>query len=830
MSTSRVCGAPRLAAISCLAAAWCWAAVPAPKEYFGFTPGDDYKLANYSEISGYFRKLEQASDRVRLVEFGKTANGRPMFLALISSAENLKNAGRHREISRRLALGQATPEEARRMAAEGKAIVWIDSGLHATEVAPAQHSPELAFRLATDEGEEAQRIRRSVILLQVPAINPDGLDMVVEWHRRNVGTPYERAGLPWLYHKYAGHDNNRDWFMLNLQETRNVTRVLFQEWFPQIVYNQHQTPPLPARIFLPPYADPLNPNIPPAVVAGINQIGSAMMERFARENKPGAMAFAGFDAWWDGGLRTVPAFHNMHGILTETAGYGYATPHEYKESELPERFSNGLPASEPTVFHPLPWRGGMWRLRDAVEYMLTADFAILDLASARPAHYLMKAYELARAAIAAGGKGSPYAYIVPLEQWDPSSAVEMLRRLSAGGIEIRRARAKFQAGGKAYPEGTWVLPAAQPFRAYLMDLLEPQKYPELRSGASGPVKRPYDIAGWTLSMQMGVTVDRVNAPFEAALEPVASIEPPAPVLDRRQNVSFLAIADALSRGEKVRWAADGAFVAGGEKAAYELKRPRVALYEPWTGNIDTGWTQWLLDHYRVPHTLVHNSDIREGGLRERFDSLILASQTAESILHGTLEGERGRQSGTPALQRPEYTGGIGVEGLNQLDRFVREGGTLLAFDAATELPSGFFGLPVRNAARASAESQAGAFYSPGSLLRATVEHGDPVAAGMPRQAVVFCSGGYAFEITLLPEYNKWERETRAVVQYADADLLASGWVSGEKAVLGKSILVNARHGKGRVLLYGFRPQFRGQPFGTFKLVLNAIYLASAVEL
>ena len=799
------------------------AAVPTPQEHFGFTPGDDYKLADYRQISSYFQKLAQANGRIRLVEFGKSSNGRPMLLALISSEENLKNADRYREISRRLALGEPTPEEARRLAAKGKAIVWIDSGMHANEVAPAQHAPLLAYRLLTGEDEETERIRRNVIVLQVPVINPDGLDMVAEWYRRNVGTEYELAPLPWLYQAYAGHDNNRDYFMLNLQETRNVARVLFQEWFPQIVYNQHQTPPFPARIFLPPYADPLNPHIHPAVITGINQIGAAMSERFARENKPGALSYAGFDAWWDGGLRSAPIFHNMDAILTETAGYGYSTPHEYKESDLPERFSSGLPTREPSIFYPLPWRGGLWRLRDAVEYMLTADFAILDLASSRPAHYLWKAYEMARASIDAGRKGKPYAYVVPPEQWDVSSALEMLRRLHAGGIQVHRAKAEFQAQGKTYPAGTWVLLAAQPFRGYLMDLLEPQKYPDLRTGASGAARRPYDVAGWTLSMQMGVAVDRIDALFEAALERVAEIQSPAPQLDYRQNVSFLAVADALARGETVCRTASGAFIAGESAgAAYRLRRPRVALYVPWTANIDTGWTQWLLDTYRVPYTIVHNADIRKGGLRERFDSLILASQSADSILHGTREGERtGRQDSDPVRQRPEFTGGIGVEGLRELDLFVRQGGTLIAFHAATELPVRFFGLPVRNVT---------GFDCPGSLLRAVVDSSHPVAFGMPSETVLFSTGGYAFEITLLPEYNTGERETRTVVRYAGANLLASGWLSGERSVQGKGALVDARHGEGRVLLYGFRPQFRGQPFGTFKLVLNAVYQASAEAL
>ena len=286
----------RLAASLLVSAALVGAAIPTPKEHLGFTPGDDYKLADFSQISTYFQKLDAASDRLRLIEFGKSALGRPMLLAVISSEENLRNLDSIKYQNRRLALGLASPEEAERLSAEGKAIVWIDSGLHATEVAHAQHSPELAYRMLTDESEEFRRFRDKVVLLQIPVINPDGLDIVTEWYRKNVGTEYELARLPTLYQKYAGHDNNRDWYMMNLPETQAVSRLLFEEWFPQIIYNQHQAPAFPARIFVPPYAEPLNPNIPAAVMEGINLIGSAMKERFARENKPGGLSYYGFSA------------------------------------------------------------------------------------------------------------------------------------------------------------------------------------------------------------------------------------------------------------------------------------------------------------------------------------------------------------------------------------------------------------------------------------------------------------------------------------------------------------------------------------------------------
>jgi len=828
------CMLARLGAIL-IVSAWTLAAqVPAPGDYLGFEPGEDYKLADFGQISGYFQALDKASGRLKLVEFGRSSEGRPMYVAFISSPENLRKLERWREISRRLTLGLAGEEEARELAREGKAIVWIDSGLHATEVAPAQHAPVLAYRLASGDSDEIQRILDNVILMQVPVINPDGLDWVVEWYRGNVGTPYELAPLPRLYQKYAGHDNNRDWFMLNLTETRHVTRLLFREWFPQIVYNQHQQPAFPARIFVPPYAEPMNPNIPSAVMEGINLIGAAMKERFARENKPGVISYLGFDAWWNGGLRTAPAFHNMHGILTETAAGVYATPREDKRADLPKRFRNGLPVDRPSVMYPRPWLGGRWGVKEAIDYMLTADLAVLEFAAMHRERLLLKAYELAREAIRTGERGDPFAYVVPAEQWDFSSALEMLRRLQWAGVIVQRARSAFTADGKEYLAGSYVLPAAQPFRAYLVDLMEPQDYPD----ADGKlVKRPYDVAGWTLPMSMGVEVDRIDEPFEADLERVDEVPAPRESYDHREIWSFVTTADLLRRAKTVRWGEKGEILVKGRaepgvfrEARWELRPPRVALYVPWTANIDTGWTQWMLDTFHVPYRVVHNRDVARGGLRRSFDAVILASQDPMSILHGHRCGEpsRKRRAELDALsqQRPEYCGGIGVAGLMELEQFVRRGGTLIAFGEAARLPVDLFPLGVRDVARSSSPR----FSCPGSLVRITLDTAHPLAFGSPAQVYAFCRGGQAWEIRLVDAANTGEREIRAVAHYANDDLLASGWISGEKAVAGKPALVEARHGRGRVILFGFRPQFRGQTFGTMKMILNAIYLASAKEL
>ncbi len=815
-----------------------WAGVPTPAEYFGFEPGEDFKLADYSQIAGYFQRVDEASDRLKLAEFGRSAHGRPMYVAFISSPENLAALDRHRDISRRLALGRADPEEARRLAREGKAVVWIDSGLHSTEVAPAQHAPVLAYRMVTGEGDEVRRIRDKVILMQVPVINPDGHEMVVEWYRRNVGTPYELAPLPWPYHKYAGHDNNRDWFMLNLVETRHVSRLLFREWLPQIVYNQHQQPAFPARIFVPPYDEPLNPHIPAAVMEGVNLIGSSIKERFARENKPGALSYHGFDAWWNGGLRSAAAFHNQHGILTETAAGVYGTPRTDEKADLPKRFQHGLSTLHPSVFYQQPWLGGRWGVKEAIDYMLTADLAILDLAAARSDHFLLKAYELAVASIEEGRRGKPYAYVVPAEQWDRSSALDMLRRLDWAGIEVYRAAAGFEAARKTYTTGAYVLPAAQPFRPYLVDLMEPQEYPPIRDNGGKSGERPYDVAGWTLRMSMGVAVDRIDEPFEAPLERVEQIPAPEDTLDHRENQSFVTVRRLIERGRRVRWGPDGEILVKGQSpqdrfaaGRFEIRFPRLALYEPYTANLDAGWTQWVLDRYEVPYRIVRNTEMREGGLNDRFDAVLLTSQSWSLLLHGVRPGEatarRTPELDAKAQQRPEYAGGIGLKGLGELDLFVRRGGVLIALDQAADLPVEMFPLPLRNPARGGSGAR---FVCPGSLIFLRVDTTHPLGFGMPADTIAFCGSSRAFETTLLDSENKGEREVRVAARFAERDLLASGWISGEQAVAGKPAVVEVRHGAGRVILFAIRPQFRGQTFGTMKLLLNAIYLASAREL
>jgi hypothetical protein len=851
------------------------AAVPKPEEVLGFRPGSDYKLADYASIVRYFKALDAASDRVTVQEIGPTAEGRTMIVAFITSEANQRKLDRFREISRRLALARDLDDaQARALAAEGRAIVWIDSGLHATEVAHAQHAPELAWRVSTEESEEMRRIRDETILVQVPVMNPDGLDKVVAWYTKNLGTPYEVSPMVELYQKYVGHDNNRDWYMFNMPESRNVARLLYQEWLPQIVYNHHQSAPFPARIFVPPFADPMNPNIPPQIMRGIQVVGDAITSRLEREGKVGAISRVGFDTWWNGGMRTAPYFHNMVGILTETALWRYATPHEYDPKKLPRRFREGTPTDVPTTFYPSPWKGGWWRLRDAVDYMLTASIATLDVGSKKRFDWLYGMYLMGRQAIEAGGKGDPYAFVIPPGQWDPGAAARLVEVLKTGGLEVQRASAEFTAGGRAFPSGSIVVPMAQPFRAYAKDLLEPQRYPDLRQYPNGPPLRPYDITGWTLPAQMGVEGVMVAKPFQAALQAVGASAVEAGgvsgagstfVVAPRANAAYLLANRVLKAGGEVA-RAKAAFQAGGasfepgsfvlkgglDRAAVEalarerglrvaaveaapsvdllrLRPPRVGVYKPWVPTIDEGWTRWVLEQFEFPYRTITDADVRRGGLKDAFDVIVIPDvERAGSSTKTLLEGN------PPGSVPPEYTGGVGLEGALALKDFVRTGGTLVTLDSASDFAIDLFGLGVRNALRGLSTQD---YYAPGGLLRITADPSQPLAWGLPANVVAFIENGPAFEEErdqgpegdASPEGAPNARPApRIAARFVDKDVLYSGWLLGESRIANKAALVEAPLDKGRVVLVGFRPQFRGQSYATFKVLFNAVLNGGAL--
>jgi hypothetical protein len=503
-------------------------AVPAPEATFGFKAGADYKLATYDQSIAYFRSLAASSKYIRLVETGKTTQGRTMYFALISTPSNLGKIERYRQIARRLAHPQGlTDATARELARDGKPIIHIDGGLHSTEVAGPQHTPQLAYELVSkaQAGDRYTKdILEHVIVMLWPTINPDGQQMVSEWYMKNVGTPYELSALPQLYQEYVGHDNNRDAYMLNMVESRVIEQA-WRDWEPSIVYVHHQAGPFPTRIWLPPFSEPVGTDAPYLMSREVNMIGMAIAKGLEERGQVGATHMGtAFDAWYPGYIDYAPIFKNIPAFWTETALYQYATPREYTINDFPESFRDLRPQS----LYSSPWPPGWWRLGDAVAYMQTASLAVLEYASKYRESLLYNRYLSGRDQIARGRKDPPFAYVVPQDQRDPVAAVELLRRLAFGGVRVSQLTAPLTIEGDTFPAGSWIVPTDQEFAAAAREVLNVQKYPDLRQYPGGPPLRPYDAAGWTLPLQMGVRVVAVKTPLDEQQRAAMKVLGPMP--------------------------------------------------------------------------------------------------------------------------------------------------------------------------------------------------------------------------------------------------------------------------------------------------------------
>lgn len=823
--------------------------VPKPESVIGWVPCADYKLATYEQIADYYRKLDKASDRMKLVEIGKTSEGRPQLMAIVSAEKNLKDKEleRYRQTSVRLSQGDGLSEsEAKALAKSGKAIAWVDFGIHSTEVAGHQTAPQFAYDLVTSETPEARAIRENVITLLVPNVNPDGGTKVAEWYRKNLGGPYQDANYPELYQKYAGHDNNRDWYMFNLQETQNVGRQLFHEWIPQVMHNVHQTAVFPARISIPPYEDPLNPNIHPQVVRGVNLVGDAMGQRLEREDKGGALARQSYDIWWNGGARTAPYYHNQIGILTETA-HASATPRVYDPATFPKTFADGTSTSEPSVFYPSPWKGGEWHLSQSCDYIKTASWAMLRVASDDREALLTGVAKMARDG-ARNGAGTTY--VIPADQADFPTATKLVDKLRWNNIQVEKAVSAFRVGERTYPAGSYLVREGQPYRAAVLDLLNPQRYPDRRLYPGGPLEPPYDITGYTLSFQMGVTVDKLDEPVRARTVRVdwptvpkgvvAGAPRYAYALDPRVNDSATAVNALLAAGDKVSRSTGevttrtgklpaGTFLVtrgtGTDKRVTDLATrlglsiaavdakpakvtalaaPRIGLYDGFN-NYDEGWTRLILEQFGFGFEKLTNAAVRAGDLRARFDTIVLPDATYNSMRNGRAAGSL----------PPEYTGGMTDAGVANLRKFVEAGGTLVTLNRAAQLPIAAFDVPVRDVTDGVPETE---YNIPGSVLNLDVDGDDPVGAGFGRDTSAFVADGPAFEVA------EGAKGVTVAATWPKTNLLKSGFLLGQDVIGGKAAVVTAEVGDGQVVMIGFKPQHRAQSHGTYRLLFNAMYL------
>jgi hypothetical protein len=778
------------------------AALPAPDQFFGHRIGADRTVLDWDRVVSYFRALESGSAALRVTELGKTTEGRPFIAVMIAAPQTLRDLDQYRGIQERLAdPRRSSPAEAANLIAGGKAVVMITCSIHSTELAATQTAVEFAYRLLTETTPKFDAILRETILILVPSLNPDGLDLVTRWYRKTVGTPFEGTEPPELYHKYVGHDNNRDWYIFSQQETRLTVSQLHNVWHPQIVYDVHQQGRYASRMFVPPWLDPIEPNIDPIIVQQCNSFGAGMAADLTAAAKTGVAINAMYDFWTP--ARHYQAYHGGLRILTESASALLASP----VMVLPDQISRaalGYDPRERSWNYLEPWLGGQWCLRDIIDYQEIAWESLLFQAAVRREDLLRNFYSIGLRAMA---RKEPYAFAVPAQQADPGAARKLLETLAFGQVEIERAEDAFKANGSQYAAGSYVIRLAQPYGAFAKTLLERQRYPDLRQYPGGPPRRPYDVTAHTLPLLMGVDVHPVPAAFNARLTAVARFEAPvdeAAVLAAGDTASWPAVNRIWKTGASVwRDPMTGDFhrSAGGGKNLREIRRPRIGLYRSFQPSVDEGWTRWLLEQFEFDFSSVANGDLRAGNLRRRFDVLVFPDQSDASL-------ETGYRAGSmPA----ELCGGLGDEGAGALSQFASEGGTLVFLNGSTGYAARRLGLKLKNVVEGVPASE---FYSPGSLLNVSLDQRHPLTLGLPREIAAWIDGSPAWEIPAgVP--------ARGVAVYPASGILASGWLLGEKHLAARSALVDYSLGSGHVILFGMSPQYRAQSYRTFKLLFNA---------
>ena len=753
--------------------------IPTPKSVLGFEPGEDRKLAEWPGLVRYYQALAKASDRVDYRELGKTTLGAPFVALVISSPHNLRRLNHYRQLNAKLADPRTlhSNQEALEALRDGKAIVLITSSIHSTEVGGHLTPAVLANRLATDTSAATRAVLDNVILWLVPSLNPDGVTIVTRWYSKTLGTSGEGTSPPELYHHYTGHDNNRDWYAFTQVETQLTVDSLYNVWHPQIVHDIHQQGTEGSRLFLPPYLDPIEPNVDPLLVDGVNALGTAMAWELAGQGKTGISINAIYDAWTP--ARAYPHYHGGVRILSETASGNLASPVEVPFEELSTRARLDELSTPARGFNPrerswnftAPWLGGRWTLKDVVTYQTDAAYALLQNAARYRDRWLENFLSVGWRAVR-GWKDWPYAYVIPKQHEDTTALAMLLGILRRGQVEIRTAQQQFLLSGERFAVGTYVIVLRQPYASFAKTLLEPQRYPDRRLYPGGPPQPPYDVTAHTLPLLMGVTAVLAPEPLKVPLS--------APVDAPRATPGY----PGFSEGEA----------------------PRVGLYKSYDPSMDEGWTRWVFDAWKIPYVTLVDSVVRGGGLKEKFDVIVLPDQSPPEILEGL-----------PARRYPApYAGGIGQEGTQALRQFVLDGGTIVALNEASRFAVQSLLLPVRNVLEGVPDED---FYAPGSIFRLELDPGHPLTRGLPPKGVAWFENGPAFDVLD-------SSVVRVIGRYpTDPDqVLLSGWALHPERVAGRAALLEVRQGAGRVILFGFRPQYRGQSLATYPLLFNSLQL------
>jgi hypothetical protein len=869
--------------------------ITTPKEALGFNLGDDYQMASYTQLEAYWKQLTSESPRLKLVNIGPTAENRPQYMMIVTSPANIQRLDHYQQIAQKLAHAEnLTDDQAHALAHEGKAIVWIDGGLHATETVGSQQEMEWVYQLASRDDPETLRFLNDTIILCVLA-NPDGQELVSKWYMRDKD-PQKRSldNLPTLFQHYIGHDNNRDFYMSNMPETTNMNRQLFIEWFPEIVYNHHQTGPAGTVIFMPPFRDPFNYNFDPLIPLDIEAVGTAMHQRLVEEGKGGSVQRSGstYSTWWNGGLRTEVYFHNMIGLLTEIIG----NPTPIKIPLVPDK---QLPTSD----WPLPIAPQTWHYRQSIDYEITNNRAVVDYASRNRETLLYNSYVMGRRSIQNGsqdhwtitpdridelkaelGKSDnkdiydkvlhdpqhrdARGYVIPSDQADFPTAAKFVNTLLKNGITVMQANEPFTAGTEKFPTGSYVIKTAQAFRPHILDMFEPQHHPNDFQYPGGPPIPPYDSAGWTLALQMGVQFSRILDDFNGSFRNIDGLLKPPPakifgvekpagyLISHRINDSFILVNRLLKAKCAVFWLKNAPVINGRDLGtgaiwvpatdssfriiqdaaqhlgvdalalssaptgdSFKLQRARIALVDLYGGLMPSGWDRWLFEQYEFPFQLVYPKDLDAGDLKTKFDIIVFTDGSFGRADRGE---ERRAKPPTPENTPEEYRHMLGAiteaKTVPALHKFLESGGTVVAIGSATKMAKSlgaqvadYFTLPRDK------------YYIPGSLLKMDVDPTNPVAYGMPNQVDAFFDNSPVFR--LLPAAP--DKRATPIAWFSSPKPLVSGWAWGQQYLDGGTAVAETSIGQGRLYLFGPEVTFRAQPHATFKLLFNAVDYATA---
>lgn len=803
--------------------------VPTPTEYLKKNIAEDKVLADWQEIESYFKKVAEVSPRVSLKGLGKSSNNNNIIAALITSAENQKKLEELIALQKEITWKEQQEKENWE---KNKVFLVINCSMHSTEIGASQMSMLLLHSMATGNDEFTREALNKLVIVLIPSSNPDGINWISHWYNKWLGSEYEGLRYPFLYQEYSGHDNNRDWFMLNLKETRVLNRWMSKVWYPQIVWDMHQMGSQGWRAIIPPFVGPPNPFLHPLVLTGVENAGHAMKYQMVADGNGGVAHSQTFSIWWNGGFRNTPYFKNSIGLLSELASADIAS----RITVTPEVLTMGrgdanhLAAS---IKNPLPWEGGTWGLKEIISYELSAAKGLIKFASRNQEEILVN---YRRMCLDASSKktGIPGGYIFPANQLDLTAVNRLADIMQEHDIRVEQLLDDIDFKGVNYPAGSIVISADQPFRPMIRSLLERLNYPiDAEEGSN-----PYDVNASTLPDMMAVDFETMDLELFSKFSQAAKVGKYRPLeLDivstssgqtfypATNSESFSKVNEIISLGGFIRRESletesgeEDVFVqydpsrdaramditADINKAREEsLKIPRIGLLRGNLNSISEGWTRWVLEEFKFPFGGLDEKRVKRGNLLADFDTIVLPSIREGSMVNGS------------SAKAPEgYESGIGRLGMQSLEKFVLEGGTLVCIAESCRPVIKHFELPVADELRGLDKED---FVIHGSLINLDVVTEHPLAFGMPEKAAVMFFSSLAFSAP--------EEETRVsvVARYSQRETLLAGYSLGEEFIAGKAAMVEVKHGDGKVILIGFPCQFRGQTWSTFKLLFNSLY-------